>query len=81
MLDAPPVETYEGVKAMTYLTDKLQPLDFIVVKTHRRHKFDRYLAYIFYLPDEEDFLIVTERGKYLNQELADKGCCRIVPSQ
>jgi hypothetical protein len=34
MLDAPPVETDEGVKAMTYLTDKLQPLDFIVVKTH-----------------------------------------------
>ncbi len=80
-LDAPPVETDEGIKAMTYLNNKLKPLDFIVVKTHWRDKFDRYLADIFYLPDEEDFLVVTEKGKYLNQELADKGYCRIVPSQ
>jgi endonuclease YncB( thermonuclease family) len=80
-LDAPPLETDEGVKAMTYLNNKLKPLDFIVVKTHWRDKFDRYLADIFYLPDEEDFLVVTEKGKYLNQELADKGYCRIVPSQ
>ncbi len=80
-LDAPPVETDEGVKAMNYLNNKLKPLDFIVVKTHWRDKFDRYLADIFYLPDEEDFLKVTESGKYLNQELADKGYCRIVPSQ
>jgi len=80
-LDAPPVEMAEGVKAMTYLNTKLKPLDFIVVKTHWRDKFDRYLADIFYLPDEEDFLVVTEKGKYLNQELADKGYCRIVPSQ
>ena len=80
-LDAPSVETDEGVKAMNYLTNKLKPLDFIVVKTHWRDKFDRYLADIFYLPDEEDFLKVTGNGKYLNQELADKGYCRIVPSQ
>jgi endonuclease YncB( thermonuclease family) len=80
-LDAPPVETDEGVKAFEFLNNKLKPLDFIVVKTHWRDKFDRYLADIFYLPDEEDFLKVTESGKYLNQELADKGYCRIVPSQ
>jgi len=80
-LDAPPVETDDGVKAMNYLNNKLKPLDFIVVKTHWRDKFDRYLADIFYLSDEKDFLVVTEKGKYLNQELADKGYCRIVPSQ
>jgi len=80
-LDAPPMETDEGVKAMTYLNNKLKPLDFIVVKTHCRDKFDRYLADIFYLSDEQDFLVVTDKGKYLNQELADKGYCKIVPSQ
>jgi len=80
-LDAPPAETDEGVKAMQYLNNKLKPLDFIVVKTHWRDKFDRYLADIYYLPDEADFLQVTIKGKYLNQELADKGYCRIVPSQ
>jgi endonuclease YncB( thermonuclease family) len=80
-LDAPPLETDEGLKAMNYLNKKLKPLDFIVVKTHWRDKFDRYLADILYLPDEPDFLAVTEKGKYLNQELADKGYCRIVPSQ
>jgi len=80
-LDAPPVETEEGVKAMNYLNNKMKPLDFIVVKTHWRDKFDRYLADIFYLSDEEDFLVVTDKGKYLNQELADKGYCRIVTSQ
>jgi len=68
-LDAPPVETDEGVKAMNYLNNKLKPLDFIVVKTHWRDKFDRYLADIFYLQDEEDFLVVTDKGKYLKQEL------------
>jgi endonuclease YncB( thermonuclease family) len=80
-IDAPPLETDEGLKAMNYLNKKLKPLDFIVVKTHWRDKFDRYLADILYLPDEPYFLAVTEKGKYLNQELADKGYCRIVPSQ
>jgi len=80
-LDAPPVETEAGKKSMTYLHNKLKSLDFIVVKTHWRDKFDRYLADIFYSPDKEDFLVVTDKGKYLNQELADKGYCRIVPSQ
>jgi endonuclease YncB( thermonuclease family) len=80
-IDAPPLETDEGLKAMNYLNKKLKPLDFIAVKTHWRDKFDRYLADILYLPDEEDFMVMTEKGKYLNQELADKGYCRIVPSQ
>jgi hypothetical protein len=75
------VETDEGVKAMNYLNKKLKPLDFIVVKIHWRDMFDRYLADIFYLPDEEDFLVVTERGNYHSKELADRGHCRIVPSQ
>lgn len=80
-LDAPPLETEEGKKSMNYLYNKLKPLDFIVVKTHWRDKFDRYLADIYYLTKEEDFLQVTRKGNYLNQELADKGYCRIVPSQ
>jgi len=69
----------DGVKLP--LTNKLKPLDFIVVKTHWRDKFDRYLAVVFYLRNEEDFLEATGKGKYLNQELADKGYCRIVASQ
>jgi endonuclease YncB( thermonuclease family) len=66
---------------MNYLYNKLKSLDFIVVKTHWRDKFDRYLSDIFYLLNEEDFLQVTIKGKYLNQELVDKGYCRIVASQ
>jgi endonuclease YncB( thermonuclease family) len=59
-------ESDEGVKAESCLTNILKPLDFVVVKTHWRDKFDRYLADIFYLPDKEDFLVVTESGKDLN---------------
>jgi hypothetical protein len=33
------------------------------------------------LKPENSKLVVTEKGKYLNQELADKGYCRIVPGQ
>ena len=79
-IDAPLLETEQGKKAMNYLHNKLKPLDFIVVKTHWRDKFDRYLSDIFYLPNEEDFLKVIQKGKFLNQELVDKGYCRIVAS-
>lgn len=65
---------------MNYLNNKLKPLDFIVVKTHWRDKFDRYLADVFYLPKEEDFLEVTRKGKYLNQKLVDRGFCEVVAS-
>jgi len=80
-LDAPPVEMKQGKRAMNYLNNKLKSLDFIVIKTHWRDKFDRYLSDIFYLTNEDDFLKVTQKGKFLNQELADKGYCRIVASQ
>jgi len=77
-IDAALLETEQGKKAFEYINNKLKPLDFIVVKTHWRDKFDRYLADIFYLPQEEDFLEVSKKGKFLNQELVDKGHCKVV---
>ena len=48
-------------------------LPFAIVKTYNRDKYRRYLADIFYLPDNKDVYAVAQKGMYLNQELIDEG--------
>ncbi len=67
------IETAEGQSAKEYIESRLKGCKFIAVKTYWRDKFTRYLADIFYKKRETDFNKVIESGKFLNQELLDKG--------
>ncbi len=67
------IETAEGQSAKEYIESRLKGCKFIAVKTYWRDKFTRYLADIFYKKKETDFNNLIENGKFLNQELLDKG--------
>jgi endonuclease YncB( thermonuclease family) len=78
-IDCPEMDTDEGAQAKKFVEARLNKCDFIIVKTYKdsSDKYDRYLADIFYLKDEDDVNVVLEQGKFLNQELLDSGLARI----
>ena len=45
----------------------------LIKKTYSRDIYLRYLADVFYLPNNEDVNAVLKKGKYLNQKLIDDG--------
>ncbi len=73
-IDCPEIDTKEGQKAKRFVQSRLKDCDFVIVKTYkdRADKFDRYLADIFYAPNEKDPAVVAAEGIYLNQELLNE---------
>ena len=78
-LDCPEINSPEGKRAKRFVEERLNGLDFIVIKTHKdtTDKYERYLADIFYLSGETDIDKIAKEGNYLNQELLDAGLARL----
>ena len=76
-IDAPEKNTLAGKKAKFYVEQCLKGLEFIIVKTCKTDKYDRYLADVFYMPGEEDIERVSRQGMFLNQQLLDEGFAQI----
>ena len=72
-IDAAPLKTGEGRRAKEYVVEALKPCAFVIVKTYKSDKYDRYLADLYYLPGESDPQTVASSGQYLNQILVDHG--------
>jgi endonuclease YncB( thermonuclease family) len=72
-INSPEIDSLEGQRARQFVEIKLKDLSFVLIKTYKNDKYDRYLADIFYLPGEQDPKIVSEKGHFLNQELLDTG--------
>ena len=51
-IDAPELSTKEGIKAKQFVEAKLKEVEFVVVKTYKSDKYDRYLTDVFYPPLE-----------------------------
>ena len=72
-IDAPEIDTPEGVKALEFVKKALKDSPVIGIKTYKADKYSRYLADIFYLPHESNPEKIITEGIYLNQQLLDKG--------
>ena len=72
-IDVPEINTHEGKKAKSFVSRKLKDCPFVVIKTHKSDKYDRYLSDIFYLPGVDDIKKINQDGVFLNQELLNKG--------
>jgi len=72
-INAPEAATPKGIQAAKFVTNALKGLPFVVIKSHGRDKYDRYLMDIFYLKDEADPKVVLDKGAFLNQVLLDAG--------
>jgi len=71
-VDCSEIDTKKGAKAKKYLENILKTVDFLIIRTSKSDKYDRYLADIFYLPGEDNPAVVAEKGRFLNQELLDR---------
>ena len=67
------IQTADGQTSKDYMKAWLKGCQFIAIRTYWRDKFTRYLADVFYNKKETDFPALIQNGKYLNQELLDKG--------
>jgi endonuclease YncB( thermonuclease family) len=78
-VDAMPVEDEEGREAYEYIRDQMAKASLVVVKTHQIDKYHRYLGHVFYTFDTKaNRDKVFAEGRYLNQELLDKGLARLI---
>ena len=68
-IDAPELSTKKGIEAREFAEKRLKGADFIIVKTYKNDKYDRYLTDVFYLPGEKSEEKVLKEGIFLNQEL------------
>lgn len=73
-IGCPEMDTEEGKRAKRFVESRLKDCAFIIVKTYkdRTDKYDRYLADVFYLKEEDDEHKIAQEGLYLNQELLNE---------
>ena len=73
-IDCPELKTEAGARAKRFVEGKFRGLPFIIIRTYKEQvdNHARYLADVFYLPEETDAAAVAENGAFLNQELLDE---------
>ena len=72
-IDTPEMSSDEGVMARLFVGERLKAGSTIVLTTSRSDLYDRYVADVFFLPNEEDSAVILEQGLYLNRELLTAG--------
>lgn len=77
-INAPEIKTERGQKARAFVQESLQHCPFIVVKTYKTDKYDRYLADVFYLNGVKYADVVAEEGRLLNQDLVENNLATLV---
>jgi len=63
-IDAPETDTAEGKRAREFVVKELAKVDHVILTSTRSDKYGRYLADVFYGPED---------GVHLNQKLLDEG--------
>ncbi len=77
-IDTPALDEPKGLQATEYVQQQLAKTSFVMIKTNKIDIYGRYVGHIFYsLQNLKKSEIFTE-GRYLNQELLDKGLAKRV---
>ncbi|MFH1359801.1 MAG: thermonuclease family protein [Candidatus Omnitrophota bacterium] len=75
-IDAPEARTIAGDKAKYWLENEIAGLPFVIIKTYKTDKYDRYLVDVFYEPRMSDPSQVAETGSYLNGLMLSRGLAK-----
>jgi len=77
-INASEMDTPEGEAATLFVLSQLAKVAFVMIKTNKIDVYGRYVGHIFYslksMSKEDIFL----KGRYLNQDLVDKGLVEIM---
>ena len=68
-IDAPELTSADGVRARDFVAEALKGCSFVGVTTTKPDKYDRYLADVFYLAEENNTDVVLSDGVFLNWTL------------
>lgn len=71
-IDCPPVDTKEGLEAKAFIEEELKDAN-LIIETRKKERYGRYLCYIYYSKEHEDFEGIIRNGKMINEELVKKG--------
>jgi len=77
-IDAPARDTPEGAAGRRYVREQLAVARSIIVKTVKTDLHGRYVAHVFYAFNNRGIEPTFLKGRYLNQELVDKGFAKVV---
>ena len=73
-IDCPAMDEPKGREAFEFVRDQMAKASFVMVKTNKIDIYGRYVAHVFYSLDEDaEKEDVFKSGRYLSQELVDKG--------
>jgi endonuclease YncB( thermonuclease family) len=77
-IDAPARDTPEGAQGRRFVREQLAVARTLIINTHRTDLHGRYVARVFYAFNNRGIEHTFLKGRYLNQELVDKGFARVV---
>jgi len=77
-IDTPSMDQPNGKEATKYVRDQLAKVDFIMIKTNKIDVYGRYVGHIFYSFKERDKGKIFTNGRYLNQELVNRGLAKVI---
>jgi endonuclease YncB( thermonuclease family) len=72
-IDAPPRDTAQGAAGRRFVRKQLAVARTVVVNTHKYDIHRRYVGHVFYAFNNQGIETTFLKGRYLNQELIDKG--------
>jgi endonuclease YncB( thermonuclease family) len=77
-VDTPPLKEDGGEEALAYVRDQLAKAQKIVIRTSKEDLHGRFVGHVFYSLDERmEWGRVYRDGRWLNQELLDRGLARV----
>ncbi len=76
-IDTPAMDEPGGKEAYTYVLNQLAKVDFVMIKTNKIDIYGRYVGDIFYSFKGSSKAEIFAKGRYLNQELVEKGLARV----
>ena len=76
-IDTPAMDEPGGKDAYTYVLNQLAKVDFVMIKTNKIDIYGRYVGDIFYSLKKAGKAEIFAKGRYLNQELVEKGLARV----
>jgi len=77
-IDAPPRDTAQGAAGRRFVREQLAVARTVIVNTHKYDIHRRYVAHVFYAFHKQGIERAFLKGRYLNQELIDKGFAKPV---
>ena len=71
-IDCDPIETNKGKEAKAFIEKELKNAN-LIIETRKKERYGRYLCYIYYSKEYDDFGGIIRHGKLLNDELIKAG--------